>query len=345
MKVAVVCPYDLGFPGGVQHQVAQLVVHLRASGEDAWAVGPRCPADLGVDIGNSVEVPANGSKAPVALNPGVAGRVRKAVRDAQVIHIHEPLMPLTSFAALTVPNPKVTTFHARPPTWVRSLYRVASSPMRRSIGSGIVTAVSAEAAAALPFDDVRMIPNGIDLETIDVAKTRQQVVFVGRDEPRKGLDTLLKAWPNVMEVHPGARLTVVGSMRQSPPVGVVFLGRVPEDEKNDLLATAEVLVAPNLGGESFGIVLLEGMAAGCAVVASDLPAFHELLAGVGVEFPAGDSGSLAEHLVRLLASREELDRLGSAGRTRAAEFAWPRVLGLYLTAYEDATAKAATRSR
>jgi phosphatidylinositol alpha-mannosyltransferase len=208
----------------------------------------------------------------------------------------------------------------------------------------VVTAVSHSAAEALPFTDVRLIPNGIDLEPTAAHKSRYQVVFIGRDEPRKGLDVLLDAWPRVTESHPEARLMVVGSMRQSHPEGVVFLGQIPEGEKNELIARAGVLVAPNLGGESFGIVLLEGMAAGCAVVASDLPPFSEVLAGCGATFPPGDAGGLAAVLTDLLGSPERIEHLASAGRARAAEFAWPRVMGLYRDSYEDAAASAASRS-
>jgi phosphatidylinositol alpha-mannosyltransferase len=343
VRVAVVCPYDLGFPGGVQQQVAKLVAHLREAGDEAWAVGPHCPPDLGVDIGDSIEVPANGSKAPVALNPFVSGRVRAGLRGADVVHVHEPLMPVTSLAALTAPLPKVSTFHARPPVWVRRLYRLGGGLMRRSMGSGVVTAVSPSAAEAIPFRDVRLIPNGVDLGPPPAAKDGQRVVFIGRDEPRKGLDVLLEAWPAVLGSHPGARLTVVGAMRRHPPAGVDFRGRVPEPDKDQQVARAGILVSPNLGGESFGIVLLEGMAAGCAVVASDLPPFQELLAGNGVTFPTGDAGALAVALTRLLAAPQEVGRLGAAGRARAAEFAWPRVLALYRRAYEDAAAKAGSR--
>ncbi len=338
MKIAVVCPYDLGRPGGVQQLTVELVSRLEAEGHDAWLVGP---GDGPENVGRTVRIRANASVAPISLAPQARRRTVSALRDADVVHIHEPLIPLVSVAALGASIPKVVTFHADAPRWVRPVYMSLGRIFDHSLTSSVVTAVSAVAAEAIPgrWGPVEVIPNALDVAAYqqpDVARLPFRATFLGRDEPRKGLDVLLDAWPQVLAAVPQAELVVAGASREPAPTGVEFLGRVGEAEKRRLLASASVHVAPNTGGESFGIILVEAMAAGAAVVASDLAAFVNVMAGSGVHVPIGDSPALAETLIRLLGSPEELARVSEAGRSRVNVFDWSSVLGQYIDAYKRA---------
>lgn len=338
MKIAVVCPYDLGTPGGVQQVTVELVDRLGALGHQAWLVGPGRRAGAR-HVGNTVRIRANASVAPVALGPGVGRSVREAIADADVVHIHEPFMPRVSTAALRTGVPKVVTFHADAPAWVGTAYRLAPRRLRRAVADSVITAVSPVAARVLPaaFGAVEIVPNGVDVAGFpQTDKVAGRVVFLGRDEPRKGLDVLLHAWPAVRAQVPDAELVVLGARRADTVEGVQYLGRVDEAVKREVLGSAAVYVAPNTGGESFGIVVAEAMAAGAAVVASDVPAFTAVLGGTGVTFPVGDSSRLADEVTRLLDDPAEAVRVGTACRERAAAFDWPTVVDRYLATYERA---------
>ena len=295
---------------------------------------PAAPAPSGRDWwGRQSQSPRIAPTVPVALGPGVPGRVRRAIDGADLVHVHEPLMPLVSWSALAATVPIVGTFHADPSDLIRRSYRVAGPVLgiRRRLAA--VTAVSQVAAAAVEplFDEITVIPNAVEEGTIpDVDKVATRVAFVGRDDARKGLDVLLEAWPGVVAAVPGAELVVIGADRADRP-GVRFLGRIPDADKMGALASATVFCAPNLGGESFGITLVEAMAAGCRVVASDLPGFREVLAGLGDLVPAGDPEALAGALVRALAGPFDPE----PWRHRAAEFDWSVVLPRYLEVYRS----------
>ena len=345
MRVGVVCPYDLTRPGGVQRQVEGLVGKLREWGDDAWAVAPGCPPALGRNVGSSWLVPGNASRAPLALHPAVWRRVKAAVGDAEVCHIHEPLMPLVSPAALAAGVPAVATFHAAAPRWVGALYRAGSPLARRLLATARVrTAVSEVAASVLPpaWGPVEIVPNAIPIPPPpQVEPVEGRVVFVGRDEPRKGLSVLLAAWPQVRRRHPEAELVVVGAARPESPPGVRFLGRVAEEEKWRQLAEASVAVAPNTGGESFGIVLAEAMAAGAAVVASDLPAFRAVAGEAAGYVPPGDPEALAVAICGLLDDSQLRVRLTEQARVRVERFSWEAVAVRYRELYRQAATEPA----
>jgi len=339
MKVAVVSPYAFDAHGGVQDQVARIVAWLARRGHQAWAVAPGSGGPDGTrHVGGFVSWPANRSRAPIALAPTVPRRVGRAVADADVVHIHEPFMPMVSLGALLVDTPpKVLTFHADPGRVARATYRRLRPLVRRLLRrAGAVTAVSQVAAA--PLDGVdRIVPNGVDLERYRPAVERVggRVVFVGRDDARKGFDVLRRAWTRVGAEHPDATLHAVG-MGPGSEGSLRRLGRLSEEDKQAELAAAEVLVAPNRGGESFGIVVLEGLAAGCAVVASDLPAFRAVAGDGAVYVPVGDAGALSHEIGRLLDDEQARQRLASAGRERAERFGSEAVIEGYLSAYEEA---------
>jgi len=342
MKVAVVCPYAFDAPGGVQDQATRIIGWLLDEGHEAWAVAPGEGGPPGTrSVGSFASLPANRSRAPISVDPRALRRVAKAVSDADVVHIHEPFMPMVSLGALVADTPpKVGTFHADPSRVVRAAYRAAGPLLDLAARRlAVVTAVSGAAASALArLPGIRIIPNGIDLDEYAPVGARHaaRVMFLGRDEPRKGLDVLLQAWPLLKSAIPEATLRVVGSSRARGPDGVEFLGRLDGGAKRAELAAAAVLAVPNLGGESFGIVLLEGLAAGCAVVASDLPVFRAV-AGDGAAFtPVGDPPALAAVIGALLSDPGRRQALAARGTTRSRRFGREVVLAAYLEAYRDA---------
>lgn len=344
MKIAMVCPYDLGHHGGVQDQAIRLTRWLSEAGHEVVLVGPGEQGPEGsVLLGRTTRVTANRATTPIILNPRVGRRLREAVADADVVHVHEPLMPIVSAAATSIKDlPTVGTFHADPPTWARRGYRIGSPVWRRAVRRlDVITTVSEVSSSAItPFARARIIPNGIDVADYGrVPKVRNRVVFLGRDDERKGLQVLLDAWPTVSEAFPDAELHIVGADRDDAPPGVQFLGRVSEDVKIRELGAAEVYCAPNLGGESFGIVIAEGMASGCAVVASAIPAFVNVLGDAGLLVGAGDPTSLAGAIVGVLSDRSMLSDKQSAARLAVSRFDGSIVAAEYIAAYQDAVSR------
>lgn len=341
MRVAVVCPYDLGKLGGVQDQATRLVRWLGDAGAEAVLVGPGTDGpDGAVLLGASTAFPMNRSTAPIKLDPRAGSHARKAVAGFDVVHVHEPLVPMVATAALrTKAQATVATFHADPPRWVRGAYRVGRAVLRAALRDvEIVTAVSPIAGSAIDgIVDYSIVPNGIDVGDYETGPKRpNRVTFLGRDDQRKGLSVLLESWPRINAEAPEATLHVLGATRDEAIEGVTFLGRVSEEEKRMELASSIVHVAPNLGGESFGIVVLEAMAAASAVVASDLPAFRFVAENAALFVPVGDASQLADRVVELLGDPGRASSIGTAGRTRSANFDGQAVAAQYLHAYEDA---------
>jgi len=339
VRVAIVSPYDLAAPGGVQDQVFRLAEWLGADHHEAWVVGPGEAPPGAISVGRAYAVPANGSRAPVALDPRVARAVRRAVDGADVVHVHEPAMPFVSIAAARLEEvPTVGTFHADPSRLARMLYRRTSGLLRRVIhGLDVVTAVSPVAGGAIArLGPYRVVPNGLDTATFSTGPiVARRVMFLGRDEPRKGYDVLAAAWPRVRAAVPDAELvaTVEGPASAS---GIRPVGRVSEAEKRRLLAEADVFCAPARGGESFGIVLAEAMASGCAVVASALPGFADVVGDAGVLCAPGDPDGLAQTLIALLGDDGRRNRLRELAVARVRRFDRSAVLAGYLAAYRDA---------
>lgn len=341
MNVALVCPYDLGKPGGVQNQVVQLRDWLDRAGHSSIIVGPGTEGPEGaILLGGTITLPANRSAVPIAVDPRVVLRVRESTEGADVIHIHEPLMPVVSLTATRISHqPTVGTFHADAPMWARRMLSIGA-PMTRVVTShlDVVTAVSEVARTTVKaLDPVRIIPNAIRLDAHTPGpKEPGSVVFVGRDEPRKGLSTLLAAWPGVMAEHPDSELTVVGADRDDIE-GVRFLGRTVDDESvAAILDRSLIAVAPNSGGESFGIVVAEAMASGCAVVATAIPAFVHVIGDAGELVGVGDVDELTRRINALLDDPKRCTTLGREARTKVGRFDVATVGKAYLGAYEDA---------
>jgi phosphatidyl-myo-inositol alpha-mannosyltransferase len=372
VRIAIVSPYDLQRPGGVQSHVRQLAARLREEGEQVVLVGAGpvgvargrdTVAEIGV--GRARGVPFNGAVAPVALGPLAARRTVRALErlGPDVVHVHEPLVPMVGLAAaFGSAAPLVVTFHA----WSEDdrAYRLLR-PLGRGLlaRTAVAVAVSRAAAdyhaAALGIDpaSLRIVPNGVDVAPFRRAADAlgaerppgpPRVVFVGRLEPRKGVLVLARAFRELLDSHPDALLTVIGDGPQRrelaavlagvPPHQVRLGGRVSSAALARTLAEADVAVAPALGGESFGIVLLEAMAARTAVVASDLPGYRSVVTDGrdGVLVPPGDPGRLAATLARLLAAPERRAALVSAGRETAAAHDWTVVAAQLRKVYADA---------
>lgn len=323
MRVALVSPYDLTVPGGVQAQVSGLGAELAARGHQVTMLGAASTRVLRMRV--------NGSVAPLVLD-------RLPALDVDVVHVHEPVTPLC-WRAFGGEVPVVATFHADVTPGIARAIRVAAPGLRRRLRGVPTTAVSEVAAApwrAIGLDPV-VIPNGVgSVDTTGVVRDRRRVVFVGRDEPRKGLAVLLTAWTQVRRHLPDAELTVVGVDGADEP-GLRWVGRVDEATKWDILAGAGVVCAPNVGNESFGIVGVEAMVSGCALVASDLPAFRAVIGDAGRFATPGDPASLAARLTEVVGDDAVQVRLASAGRQRAHRYRWDRVADAYLERYERAT--------
>ena len=320
----MVCPYAMDRPGGVQDQAAWLVAPGTAGGPSGT-----------VHLGETVGVRTNRSVAPIRLARGTRKAVAAAVAGADVIHIHEPFVPAVSTAALRVARiPKGGTFHADPGRGARLLYGLGRPALRRLARRLTVpVAVSPVAAAAIQpiVGEPTLIPNTIDIEAFRprAAKQEWRIAFLGRDEPRKGLDVLLEALEVVRRRRPEAELIVMGADREPRP-GVRFLGPVDDAVKSDQLSSAAIFVAPNTGGESFGLVVLEGLAAGCAVVASSLPAFRYVAGDAALYVPPHDAAAVARALHTLLADGEVRSEYQRRARERAGTFDRHGVVADYL---------------
>lgn len=370
MRIGLVCPYSVDVHGGVQNHVLELAAELVTLGHEVAVLAPGERADhlppYVMTTGRTVPMPYNGSVARVSFGPLVAGRVRRWLADGRfdVVHIHEPATPSVSVLALWAARvPVVATFHtAQSRTW--ALETTAATFLRAGlakIDEHIV--VSEEARRTMSrylAAEPTLIPNGVRVGRFAVTTQQREenrLAFVGRiDEPRKGLQVLLEAFPEILRRHPATRLTVVGGGTARPLVKrlprevqerIELTGAVDDATKVLVLAGADVLVAPNTHGESFGMVLLEAMAAGAAVVASDLPAFSSVLAGGahGALFRTGDPVDLAHGVSRMLDDEVGRRRLVERAGTAARHYDWgvlaPRVLDVYSRAQRSTVTAAA----
>jgi phosphatidyl-myo-inositol alpha-mannosyltransferase len=366
MRIGIVCPYSLDTPGGVQNHVKDLAEALLDRDHHVSVLAPSEDDGLPpyvVPVGRAVPVPYNGSVARLSFGPVVAGRVRRWLREERfdVLHLHEPASPSVSLLALWAAEcPVVATFHT---SNVRSRALSASAAILRPSMEKITAriAVSEYARDTLVQHiggEPVVIPNGLYVDRYRDAAPRQDwrgeegtVAFVGRlDEPRKGFPLMAEAFGRVAADRPGLRLVVVGGgdvdrARERLPREVrdrvLFLGRVSDGEKAAALRTADVYVAPNTGGESFGIVLAEGMAAGAVVLASDIPAFARVLDGgrYGVLFRSGVVDDLSTRLATLLDDAHQREQLREASRAGVRRYDWATVAGQVVQVYETVTAQ------
>lgn len=376
LRIGIVCPYSLDVPGGVQAHVVDLATELLAQGHHVDVLAPadddRDPAMPVLPVfvtpaGRSLGVPYNGSVARVTFGPVTYTRVKRwlAEHTFDVLHLHEPTtFSISVLALLAAEGPIVVTFHT---STERSRALTAFGGVLRPLMEKVTARIAVSALARrvqvehLGGDAVE-IPNGVDVGLFADGPLLpghprsgvETVGFLGRfDEPRKGMPVLLDAVARLAPHRPGLRVLVIGrgdgeALRRhaGPVVGprLDVLGAIDDATKAAALRSMDVYCAPNLGGESFGMVLTEAMAAGAAVLASDLDAFRRVLtddAGrppAGVLTPTGDAVALAGSLAALLDDPARRAALGASARVRATDYDWPVVAAAVLQVYRAAIA-------
>ncbi|MFH8632906.1 glycosyltransferase family 4 protein [Streptomyces lydicus] len=368
MKIGIVCPYAWDVPGGVQFHIRDLADHLIRLGHEVSVLAPAddetpLPPYV-VSAGRAVPVPYNGSVARLNFGFLSAARVRRWLQNGafDVIHIHEPASPsLGLLACWAAQGPIVATFHTSNP---RSRAMIAAYPILQPALEKISARVAVSEYARRTLvehlgGDAVVIPNGVDVDFFaradpDPRWQGRTIGFIGRiDEPRKGLPVLMQALPKILAEVPDARLLVAGRGDEEEAVAglpaelrsrVEFLGMVTDEDKARLLRSVDVYVAPNTGGESFGIILVEAMSAGAPVLASDLDAFAQVLdqGEAGELFANEDADALATAAVRLLGDPARLAELRERGTRHVRRFDWSTVGADILAVYETVTAGAAS---
>jgi phosphatidylinositol alpha-mannosyltransferase len=355
LRIGLVCPYSLSIPGGVQSQVMGLARELRRRGHEARVLGP-CdgppPASFVTPLGNSLPAAANGSIAPIAPDPSAVLRTLRVLNDEafDVLHLHEPLAPGPTVTSLVVHRaPTVGTFHA---AGTSASYRFLKGPMRRlitRINHKVVVSKDALALAQSHFGgEYEVLFNGVEIDYIMSVTPFERngngppvIFFCGRHEHRKGLRVLVDALdrldtPFHLWIASEGPDTVELMRRTSGDDRVEWLGRITDDEKFSRLRAADVFCAPSLGGESFGVVLIEAMTAGTAVVASALDGYRNVATDDvdSLLVPPGEPDALASALARAMSDRELTDRLRAAGTARADQFAMTALADRYVEIYD-----------
>ncbi len=372
MRVGLVCPYTWDVPGGVQAHVRELALTLQGLGHEVSVLAPAADADAElppyvVNAGRTVPIRYNGSVARLAFGPRSAKRARRWLADGDfdVLHLHEPLAPSVSLLALwAARGPVVATFHA---SVVRSRALETLEPALRPALEKIHARIAVSPAARTYVvthlgGSCLLVPNGVDVARFAAAEPlvgwpgpHGAVGFLGRiDEPRKGLPVLLEAFGPLAAAHPGLRLLVAGpgdvdEVREELPGPwahrVELLGLVTEEDKARFFRSIDIYCAPNTGGESFGIVLIEAMAAGAPVVASDLDAFRVTLDGAGELVPPDEPAALAGALDALMSDAARRARLSAAGRDVVRRYDWPAVTRQVVEVYETVAGEKVSADR
>ncbi|MCF8569716.1 glycosyltransferase family 4 protein [Gordonia sp. HY002] len=364
MKIGMICPYSFDVPGGVQAHVVELAEVFIGRGHEVRVLAP-----AGTDVvlpdyvdsaGPALGIPYNGSVSRVTFSPKAYHRLRRwiAVNEFDVLHVHEPNAPSLSMLSLMVASgPIVTTFHT---ATTKSMWLALFDSMLRQFRERIRGKIAVSELArrwqmeSLGNDAVE-IPNGVDVASFGrvrpldcYPRAGRTVMFLGRfDEPRKGVDVLMRALPSIVEEFPDVQVLVVGGGNESAlrrragdlAGHLKFLGMVDDETKARALRSSDVYVAPNLGGESFGIVLVEAMAAGAAVVASDLVAFSRVLDGgrAGRLVKTGSPTALADEVITLLRDDELRADYVARGHERADLYDWSRVADQIQNVYDTVT--------
>ncbi len=364
MRIGMVCPYSFDVPGGVQSHVVELAQVLIERGHKVSVLAPASDdtelPEFVVSAGKAVAIPYNGSVARLSFGPTAYTRLRRwiADNDFDVLHVHEPNAPSISMLALKVAEgPIVATFHTSTTrSLVLATFQGVLRPYHEKISGRIAVSELARRwqVEALGSDAVE-IPNGVDVPAFANAPLLEgyprpggTVLFLGRyDEPRKGMAVLLGALPQLVVRHPEIEILIVGrgdEDRLRREAGehaghLRFLGQVSDAQKASAMRSADVYCAPNLGGESFGIVLVEAMAAGTAVVASELDAFRRVLRDgtAGSLVPVGDSTALARVIDGLLTDGDRREEQVRTADQVVGEYDWPVVAEQILRVYETVT--------
>jgi phosphatidyl-myo-inositol alpha-mannosyltransferase len=362
MKIGIACPYTWAVPGGVQQHVRDLAEALIDLGHSVSVISPADDdmplPDYVVPAGRAMPVPYNGSVARLAFGFLSASRVRRWVKEGgfDVLHVHEPAAPSLSLLACWVASgPIVATVHTAMPRSrvLHAAYPILQSALEKINGRIAVSEAARTTLVEHLGGDAVLIPNGVATRRYAVAEplpgwpgTGGAIGFLGRmDEPRKGLALLLRAFEMLGAERDGLRLLIAGPgdaadvlERVPAPLRdrVVLLGQVSEQDKVRMLHSVDVFCAPNTGGESFGIVLAEAMAAGAPIVASDLDAFRRVLRGgrAGELFATGDAADLARAARLLLDDPERRAVLSAAAASAVSAYDWAVVARDVVSVYE-----------
>ncbi|MGZ4333284.1 MAG: glycosyltransferase family 4 protein [Gaiellaceae bacterium] len=372
MKIGIVVPFSWSYWGGVVEHAEHQAAALRLRGHDVKIVmgndppgkftrflhprsGRHGPLPDGIiPVGRSVVVPANGSLPNIVLSPRTVGRIRAVLDEERfdLVHLHEPMTPAICVATLSLAQcPIVATHHAHGDLgWMRHGLHFWGFLMDRIDARIAVSPMAAESAARWIPDEYRVIPNGVLIpETADPRHRDHTVVFIGRHDPRKGLPTLLRAWPAIHQAT-GARLRLIGTdplqyrllhaRLRFDESGIDVLGIVPNEVRTHELARAKVSVTPALGGESFGLVLAEALACATPAVASDIPGYAAVATPeVARLVPPADADALAAAVVDVLSDEERRVEMGRAAREHAlANYAWEDIARRLEEVYVEVTA-------
>ena len=360
LKIGIVCPYSWDTPGGVQNHIRDLAEFLIAAGHEVSVLAPAIDEnklpDYVVNAGKPISIPYNGAVARVLFGPVAFARVRQWISqgDFDLLHLHEPAIPSISLLACwAADGPMVGTFHAAAK---RQKIIFAIGPILEPAIEKLSARIAVSEAARLTLTDhldtdAVIIPNGIYANRYAEGKRIEKwsgntIGFIGRfEEPRKGLSVLVDALPVISRFAPDVKILVAGP---GDPAEVIedidpqlrqrfeFLGKISEDEKADFMSSVAVYVAPNTGGESFGIILAEALAGGACVVASDIPAFDDLLGQgqFGALFESESATELAKVVIDLLRDENKRKELSSRGKDHANLFDWTVVAQQIYSVYE-----------
>lgn len=362
LRIVLVCPYSWDVPGGVQVHVRELAAQLRQLGHDVRILAPgrhRGQRDDVLIVGRAVPVRGNGSVARISFGPQVASVVGRALREAtpDIIHVHEPLVPSVSMHAVLQANaPVVATFHSNVGRErISSLWYKLAAPMVRPVWNRLARRVAVSEAARhsvtsrMGDGDLVIVPNGVNVDRFATARPAalppgRHLLFVGRLEERKGFPVAVAAFAQLAKVYSDLRLLVIGDGSERDAVDdlepavrsrVEMLGRVDDDRLASYLKAATLYLGPATGGESFGIVLAEAMAAGLPIVASDIDGYRDV-ARDGLEallVPPGDVDALVAAVREILDDGRLAASLGSAGARRARDFDWDSVTARLVDVY------------
>ncbi|MFZ4123067.1 MAG: glycosyltransferase family 4 protein [Candidatus Planktophila sp.] len=360
LKIGIVCPYGWDTPGGVQNHVRDLAEFLIAAGHDISVLAPVIDETIipnyVTSAGKPIAIPYNGAVARVLFGPIAFARVRQwiAQGDFDILHLHEPAIPSISLLACwAAEGPMVGTFHAAAKRQ-KAIFAIGPilEPVIEKLSARIAVSEAARETLTEHLEtDAVVIPNGIyaDRYRDGVPQSRWQgntLGFIGRfEEPRKGLSVLVDALPIISRFAPDVRVFVAGPGDTKDVIESIdpqlrsrftFLGKISEKDKADFLASISLYIAPNTGGESFGIILAEALAGGATVVASDIPAFDSLLnhGQYGELFESESSTDLAKRVVDLLRDNERRMELGKEGKKHAQQFDWKVVAEQIFSIYE-----------
>lgn len=360
LTIGIVCPYGWDTPGGVQNHVRDLAEYLISAGHNVSVLAPvidetKIPSYV-TSAGKPIAIPYNGAVARVLFGPIAFARVRQWITQGNfdILHLHEPAIPSISLLACwAAEGPMVGTFHAAAKRQ-KAIFAIGPilEPVIEKLSARIAVSEAARATLTEHLEtDAVVIPNGIYADRYRDGIPQQQwqgntLGFIGRfEEPRKGLSVLVDALPIISRFAPDVRVIIAGPGESEEVINDIdpqlrsrftFLGRISEQDKANLLSSISLYIAPNTGGESFGIILAEALAGGATVVASDIPAFESLLnqGEFGELFESESSTDLAMRVIDLLRDQERRVNLGMAGKKHAQQFDWKVVANQIFSIYE-----------